>query len=59
MRSTIIYSLRPVGVVRSPLTAVADAPKQRSEGAPEAWVEIDPAFGKAFDGITLGRTSFC
>jgi tRNA (Thr-GGU) A37 N-methylase len=55
MRSTVIYSLRPVGVVRSRLTAVADAPKQGSEGAPEAWVEIDPAFGKALNGITVGQ----
>jgi tRNA-Thr(GGU) m(6)t(6)A37 methyltransferase TsaA len=55
MRSTVIYSLRPVGVVRSRLTAVADAPKQGSEGAPEAWVEIDPAFGKALDGIAVGQ----
>jgi tRNA-Thr(GGU) m(6)t(6)A37 methyltransferase TsaA len=55
MRSTVIYSLRPVGVVRSRLTAVADAPKQGSEGAPEAWVEIDPAFGKALEGIAVGQ----
>jgi tRNA-Thr(GGU) m(6)t(6)A37 methyltransferase TsaA len=55
MSSTISYSLRPVGVVRSRLTSGADAPKQGSEGAPEAWVEIDPAFGKALDGIAVGQ----
>jgi tRNA-Thr(GGU) m(6)t(6)A37 methyltransferase TsaA len=55
MSSTVTYSLRPVGVVRSPLTAGADAPKQGSEGAPEAWVEIDTAFGKALEGIAAGQ----
>jgi len=55
MSSTVTYSLRPIGVVRSRLTAAADAPKQGSEGAPEAWVEIDPAFGKALDGIAVGQ----
>ena len=55
MSSTAIYSLRPIGVVRSRLTTAADAPKQGWEGAPEAWVEIDPAFGKALDGIAAGQ----
>jgi tRNA-Thr(GGU) m(6)t(6)A37 methyltransferase TsaA len=55
MSSTMNYSLRQVGVVRSRLTAVADAPKQGSEGAPEAWVEIDPAFGMALEGIAAGQ----
>jgi tRNA-Thr(GGU) m(6)t(6)A37 methyltransferase TsaA len=55
MTSTARYSLRPVGVVRSPLTARDDAPKQGSEGAPEAWVDIDPAFAEALDGIAVGQ----
>jgi tRNA-Thr(GGU) m(6)t(6)A37 methyltransferase TsaA len=55
MTSTSGYSLRPIGFVRSPLTAVEDAPKQGSEGAPEAWVEIDPAFAEALDGIATGN----
>jgi hypothetical protein len=54
MSSTATYPLRPVGAVRSSLTAGA-RPKQGSEGAPEAWVEIDPAFGKALDGIAAGQ----
>ena len=43
MTSIISYSVRPVGFVRSQLTAREEAPKQGSEGAPQAWVEIDPA----------------
>jgi tRNA (Thr-GGU) A37 N-methylase len=54
----IDYSLRPVGFVRSRLVVKEDAPKQGSEGAPEAWVEIDPAFGEALDGITVGQEVF-
>jgi tRNA-Thr(GGU) m(6)t(6)A37 methyltransferase TsaA len=44
------YFLRPIGVVRSPLRAVADAPNQ-AEGAPEALLEIDPAFADALHRI--------
>jgi tRNA-Thr(GGU) m(6)t(6)A37 methyltransferase TsaA len=55
MSSAKAYSLSPVGFVRSRLAAKEDAPKQGSEGAPEAWVEIDPAFGKALDGIAAGQ----
>jgi tRNA-Thr(GGU) m(6)t(6)A37 methyltransferase TsaA len=54
MTSATTYSLRPVGVVRSQLIAREDAPKQGSEGAPEAWVEIDPAFVQGLDGIAAG-----
>jgi tRNA-Thr(GGU) m(6)t(6)A37 methyltransferase TsaA len=32
--------LRPVGVIRSELKARRDAPKQGSEGAPDAWLEV-------------------
>jgi tRNA-Thr(GGU) m(6)t(6)A37 methyltransferase TsaA len=53
--STASYSLRPVGFVRSRLAAKEGAPKQGSEGAPKAWVEIDPAFGKALDGVAAGQ----
>jgi tRNA-Thr(GGU) m(6)t(6)A37 methyltransferase TsaA len=34
---------RPVGTVRSPLTDAAAAPKQGSEGAPDAWLLFDDA----------------
>ncbi len=55
MTSTTSYSLHPVGFVRSRLVAREDAPKQGSEGAPEAWVDIDPAFAEALDGIVVGQ----
>lgn len=54
MTSTSAYSLRLIGFVRSRLTTREHAPKQGSEGAPEAWVEIDPIFAEALDGIPAG-----
>jgi tRNA-Thr(GGU) m(6)t(6)A37 methyltransferase TsaA len=48
------YLVRPIGVVRSPLRAPADAPNQASEGAPEALLEIDPAFADALHRIEAG-----
>ncbi len=53
--STTGYSLLPIGFVRSRITARKDAPRQGSEGAPEAWVNIDPAFAEALDGIAAGQ----
>jgi len=47
------YTLRPIGVVRSPLRAVADAPNQ-PEGAPDAVIEVDPAFTDALHRIEAG-----
>jgi tRNA-Thr(GGU) m(6)t(6)A37 methyltransferase TsaA len=54
MSSTSGVPLRLIGVVRSPLTTREEAPKQGSEGAPEAWVEIDPAFADALAGVAAG-----
>lgn len=48
------YSLRPIGFVRSRLTSREEAPLQGAEGAPEAWVEVDPAFADAILGIAKG-----
>jgi tRNA-Thr(GGU) m(6)t(6)A37 methyltransferase TsaA len=48
------YFLRPVGIVRSSLRSREGCPKQGGEGAPDAWLEIDPAFTEALDGIAVG-----
>jgi tRNA-Thr(GGU) m(6)t(6)A37 methyltransferase TsaA len=53
MDNTAPYLLRPIGVVRSTLRAVADAPNQ-AEGAPEAQLEIDPALIEALHRIEPG-----
>jgi len=32
--------MRPIGIIRSELKARSGAPKQGSEGAPDAWLEV-------------------
>jgi tRNA-Thr(GGU) m(6)t(6)A37 methyltransferase TsaA len=49
------FSLWPIGTVRSPLKSREECPKQGFEGAPDAWLEIDPAFVEALDGLEVGR----
>ena len=48
------YEVRPIGVVRSPLTDRAAAPKQGTEGAPEAEVEFDPAVAEGLGDLRAG-----
>ena len=48
------YVVHPIGVVRSALTAPAEAPNQAFEGAPEALLEIDPAFADALHLVQPG-----
>jgi hypothetical protein len=49
------YLVRSIGVVRSRLRALADAPNQAFEGAPEALLEIDSALADAC--IASSRTT--
>jgi tRNA-Thr(GGU) m(6)t(6)A37 methyltransferase TsaA len=48
------YTLRPIGHIRSTLRAVEEAPRQGSEGAPDAWLEVHPSFAPALSGISAG-----
>ncbi len=49
------YLVQPVGIVHSSLRSREGCPKQGSEGAPDAWLEIYPAFSDALDGIAVGN----
>jgi tRNA-Thr(GGU) m(6)t(6)A37 methyltransferase TsaA len=46
--------LVPIGVVQSPLTDRADAPKQGDEGAPDAWLVFEPGVLDGLDGLRPG-----
>ena len=46
--------LTSIGEIRSTLRARDGAPRQGSEGAPDAWLEVSPAFAKGLDGIAPG-----
>jgi tRNA-Thr(GGU) m(6)t(6)A37 methyltransferase TsaA len=46
--------LHAIGVIRSDLTSRKGAPKQGSEGAPDAWLEVEPWVAEALHGIAVG-----
>ena len=46
--------LVPIGVVESPLTDPATAPKQGNEGSPDAWLVFDAGIADGLDGIHEG-----
>ena len=48
------YSLHPIGHIRSTLRALHEAPRQGSEGAPDAWLEANPTFARGLFGIAAG-----
>jgi tRNA-Thr(GGU) m(6)t(6)A37 methyltransferase TsaA len=48
------YVLKAVGVLRSQLKELSEAPRQGSEGAPDAVVEVDVEFARAVEDIAVG-----
>ena len=47
-------TLRPIGVIRSELKARKGAPRQGSQGAPDAWLEVQPWAAEALHGLAAG-----
>jgi tRNA-Thr(GGU) m(6)t(6)A37 methyltransferase TsaA len=48
------FVLRTIGRVESPLVSTADAPRQGGEGAPDAYLLLDPEVQAGLDGIAVG-----
>jgi len=48
------FELRQIGTVRSSLKDIHDCPHQESEDAPDAWIDIDPAYAEAVEGLEAG-----
>jgi tRNA-Thr(GGU) m(6)t(6)A37 methyltransferase TsaA len=48
------FALRPIGRIRSSLKARGGAPRQGSEGAPDAWLELKPAVLAGLAGLRVG-----
>jgi tRNA-Thr(GGU) m(6)t(6)A37 methyltransferase TsaA len=46
--------LRPIGVIRSELEELSQAPRQGPEGAPDAWLDVEGWAAEALDGIAVG-----
>jgi tRNA-Thr(GGU) m(6)t(6)A37 methyltransferase TsaA len=49
-----MYELRPVGRVESSLVDPTVAPKQGTEGAPDAWLVFDEAYEPAMRELSVG-----
>jgi tRNA (Thr-GGU) A37 N-methylase len=49
------YTLEAVGFIRSSVKGREDAPRQGPEGAPDAWLEIEPRFAEALLGMEIGH----
>ncbi len=54
MPSPATYSLTPIGFIRSTLRERKLAPRQASEGAPDAWLELIPEVMDGLEGIAAG-----
>jgi tRNA-Thr(GGU) m(6)t(6)A37 methyltransferase TsaA len=48
------FNISPIGYVHSTLKKPSNAPRQGWEGAPNAGLEIHPAFAQGLDGIKAG-----
>jgi len=53
--ATDSYEVRPIGWVESPLVDPASAPLQGDEGAPDAWVVLEPAVLAGLQGLEPGH----
>ncbi len=49
-----MITLDPIGHIRSTLRALEEAPRQGSEGAPDAWLEVQATFARGLVGIVPG-----
>ena len=52
------YEIRPIGHVVSPLVDSESAPKQGSEGAPDAWLVFDPDVAEGIRDLAVGTDIF-
>ena len=49
------YSIKPIGFIHSTLKDRSKAPRQGSEGAPDAWLEMAPEFMDGLHGIAVSH----
>jgi tRNA-Thr(GGU) m(6)t(6)A37 methyltransferase TsaA len=56
--NTTIYTIEPIGFIRSELTELEAAPMQGDEGAPAAWLELTPSAAPGLLGIMAGDELF-
>jgi tRNA-Thr(GGU) m(6)t(6)A37 methyltransferase TsaA len=49
------YTLAPIGILHSPLKQREHAPMQGSEGAPDAWLDVNATVAAGLAGIEAGQ----
>jgi tRNA-Thr(GGU) m(6)t(6)A37 methyltransferase TsaA len=49
------FEISPIGYVHSILKERSGAPRQGREGAPDAMLQLDPAFVQGLDGVKSGQ----
>ncbi len=49
-----VFTIKPIGFVRSELTSLEAAPRQGDEGAPEAWLELAAQAAQGLLSIAAG-----
>lgn len=49
-----MYTIEPIGIIRSELANREAAPRQGYEGAPEAWLELTAPVAQGLVGIKVG-----
>ena len=54
-----IFSVEPIGVIRSEIRNREDAPLFYTEGAPNAFLEILPAYMEGLRRMQAGRRNHC
>jgi tRNA-Thr(GGU) m(6)t(6)A37 methyltransferase TsaA len=54
MKRSISRQLRPIGVIRSSVKERSKAPRQGSEGAPDAWLELNANMAAGAEGLAAG-----
>jgi tRNA-Thr(GGU) m(6)t(6)A37 methyltransferase TsaA len=54
MHTRVMFEAVPIGWVESPLTDLAQAPRQGDEGAPEAWLVFEPQMLEGIRDLRVG-----
>jgi tRNA-Thr(GGU) m(6)t(6)A37 methyltransferase TsaA len=49
------FMVRPIGYIRSELKDTAQAPRFYTEGAPDAWLELDPSYHAGLERLEVGQ----
>lgn len=52
------FPLRPVGIIRSTIKKRKYAPRQGSEDAPDAWLDVEPWAAAGLQGVSVGDHFF-